>query len=78
MPAVQLCLLRPSFLSFRTSLPEEDWNILACLCAAGHEDIMPVLGGGVGGGGLPGGPPRHGPAGGGMHVGPGHPFFADR
>jgi hypothetical protein len=39
---------------------------------------MPVLGGGPGGGMLPGGPPLMGPTGGGMHVGPGHPFFADR
>lgn len=51
----------------------------AVLCCAGDEDIMPHLGGGglggmggVGGGMLPPGP------GGGMHVGPGHPFFADR
>ncbi|KAF6253919.1 hypothetical protein COO60DRAFT_370024 [Scenedesmus sp. NREL 46B-D3] len=44
----------------------------------GHDDIMPVLGGGPGGGVLPGGPPVTGPGGGGMHVGPGHPFFADR
>lgn len=37
-----------------------------------------IGGGGVGGGGmLPGGPPLLG-GGDGMHVGPGHPFFADR
>jgi hypothetical protein len=52
----------------------------------GEEDVMPLGigggggfgggGGGLGGGGLGGGPPL-GP-GGGMHVGPHHPFFADR
>jgi hypothetical protein len=44
----------------------------------GEEDVMPFMGGGGGvpGGGGGGGGPL-GP-GGGMHVGPGHPFFADR
>lgn len=51
-------------------------------CAAvstGHDDIMPLGGGGLGGlGGVGGGILPGGPTGGGMHVGPGHPFFADR
>jgi hypothetical protein len=38
---------------------------------------MPHLGGGGGMGGVGGGMLPPGP-GGGMHVGPGHPFFADR
>lgn len=46
--------------------------------AAGDDDIMPIWGAGPSGGMLPGGPPLMGPTGGGMHVGPGHPFFADR
>lgn len=60
----------------------------AVLCHAvfvlfvGEDDIMPLLGGGGGGlggmGGVGGGMLPYGPTGGGMHVGPGHPFFADR
>ncbi|KAF8063749.1 proteasome inhibitor [Scenedesmus sp. PABB004] len=42
----------------------------------GQDDIMPMLGGG--GGVLPPGGMRGPVGGGGMHVGPGHPFFADR
>jgi len=52
----------------------------------GEDDLMPLGGGGVGGGGiggvgiggLPGGGLGGSRGGGGMHVGPGHPFFADR
>eukprot|EP00775_Hariotina_reticulata_P003712 gene3712-3975_t len=47
----------------------------------GHDDIMPFLGegpGGITGPGMLPAPPGFGPTGGGMHVGPNHPFFSDR